>query len=381
LFRLSERQGTAVSRASRLHTLDEKFFDRSTPGICFRNGFLDIADRSLDLREHSPKNRATFAVDADWNPGALCPAWDTILDDVFRGDEDKSTKIQLLQEFAGAALGGVATQYAKALILLGGGSNGKSTILQVIGGLFPDAVKMAQTPHDWVSQSAAYNLVSLSRASINLAPEVSDKTVGRAEVIKAVVAGDPITARPIREMPFSFQPRTAHFFAMNELFQSRDNSEGFWRRFLILKFNRNFAQDATTTRTVESLVAEVLEQKAGVYAWALRGLQRLIDQGHYTHPDSSRQELTTWQEDCDPVAEWLLGWEPIETTDVVQSNLPTAKMLHDAFVSWATENRIPEYQIPRRTKFARRLTNVCKVYRPGGMNHFALRLRGFGGQT
>ena len=379
LFRLSERQGSSVAKAARLHTLDEHFFDRKTPGICFRNGFVTLAkDAPVVVEPHSPKNRAIFAVDEDWNAGATCPVWDQILQDVFLPDEDKDQKIAMLQEFAGAALGGVATQYAKALILLGAGSNGKSTILRVIGSLFPSDSTTAQAPHDWTNQSASYNLVALSRAAINLAPEVSEKSVGTAAIIKSVISGDPILARPIREMPFTFEPKTAHFFAMNELFSSGDNSRGFWRRFLICKFNRSFENAAGgADHTVETLVEQVQKERAGVYAWAFRGLQRLLAQGHYTTPESNESELTRWKEDNDPVAEWFAEcWEAFDLPDgVPQASLPQGHALHQHFLAWCAANQVPEFQQPRRRKLSSTLATLCKVYTPGNRNHFALQLK------
>lgn len=391
LFRLSERQGSSVYKASRLHTLDEKFFDSDTPGICFKNGFVSLEpDAPIELRPHSPGNRAIFAVDEAWTPGAPCPAWLQVLDNVFRDDDDKASKIAMLQEFVGAALGGVAPQYGKALILLGGGSNGKSTLLQVIAALFPDDAITAQTPHDWSSASASYNLVALTKSAVNLVPEVGAKSVANPELVKSIVVGDPILARPIREMPFTFKPKTAHFFAMNELFASSDNTRGFLRRWIVLKFNRNFEnQDGGSDRTVDSVVREVLVQKAGIYAWAFEGLQRLITQGHYTPVTSSVNELGIWHEDNDPVTEWLKGnWEAFDAGEdptahgfVAKNKLPTALALHADLVAWAADNQVPEQAIPRRRKLSRWLTSRCKVYTPGGTNHFGLRRAALGSET
>ena len=69
----------------------------------------------------------------------------------------------------------------------------------------------------------------------------------------------------------------------NHLPKTRDSSEGFNRRWLILEFNNRIPAD----RRVIDLDAQILEhERDAIVAWAIQGYKRLMDNGSFTLPTS-----------------------------------------------------------------------------------------------
>jgi len=389
LFTLNTKTADSVAKGARLDCLREGFFDRhdadndqknQRPGIAFRNGFLDLKDPSnVQLVDHSPEHGATFRVNGDWDPDAECPAWLELLDKVWEFDDDKAEKIACFQEFIGAALAQVAPSYQRAFIALGDGSNGKSTVLDVVTSLFPKENRTSQNPHDWVAHSTGpYALCALATSVLNTTAEMPQGRLNRGDLVKAIITGDSVTARPIREMPFSFRPVAAQFWLANRLPESDDRSRGYWRRYVVLTFNRNFEDEGQATKTSAEIVDEVLSQRSGIYAWGIRGLQRLIANKKYTIPPSSEATMSGWEEENDPVKEWMASrWKPAELEKSTQG--PEGWQLHADLRNWCADQGIPEHRIPRPKALARDIAaSGVQVKRSNGRAHFQLEVRGVG---
>jgi putative DNA primase/helicase len=88
-----------------------------------QNGMLDW--RLGDLHPHSPEHLSIIQLPVAWNPDATCPAIDVFLSEVLPADA---------QRFTREALGYMAIPSGflrQAFMLLGTGSNGKSTFLSM----------------------------------------------------------------------------------------------------------------------------------------------------------------------------------------------------------------------------------------------------------
>ncbi|MBI3203284.1 MAG: hypothetical protein HYZ29_17230 [Myxococcales bacterium] len=285
-------------------TLNEKlsspdFFEHASAGIAFSNGFLLATAEGSELRTHSPKNRATMRLGFAYNPSAAAPGFGTFLRDVFRDDADAAEKISLLQEHAGACLLGVAAKYQLAVVLLGSGANGKSTLLDIETGVFPPEWRASIPPHAWGHE---YNRSLLPGIRINAVNELPDRELMASEMIKAIISGDEVQARFIREQPFTFRPIAGQLFAANDLPAVTDQSHGLWRRFVVVSFNRIFAEHEMVRGLAESILKE---ERAGIINWMLVGAQRLMQRASYTVPPSSDKIKDTWKKGPDSVASFI----------------------------------------------------------------------------
>src|SRR5262249_41354018 len=128
----------AVARAAAIAD-KPGFFADAPPGLVFTNGFLSVSAESARLMPHSPEHRGTVGLSMPYDTTAQPRRFEGFLREVFKPDtkDDADAKIELIQQFVGACLVGVATQFQAALVLVGSGANGKSVLIKIVQALFP----------------------------------------------------------------------------------------------------------------------------------------------------------------------------------------------------------------------------------------------------
>lgn len=144
--------------------------------------------------------------------------------------------------FFGACILGIAPRYQRACLATGEGENGKSTLADIVIACMPAGTTSAIAPQDWGQE---YRRAMLVGKHLNAVGELPEREIIASESFKAIVTGDPIVGRVIRESPIIFRPRAGHYFAANRLPGTSDQSEGFWRRLIVLTFNGSFEGDPT----------------------------------------------------------------------------------------------------------------------------------------
>lgn len=318
------------------------FFSKAPKGMAFRNGFVKLNDRNIaELHKHHPDNGARFATAYDF-VSMVTPRWDAMLELVFNNDPDKQEKINLLHEFIGAALLGVAPRFGRCLILYGDGSNGKSTIQAVIRALFPNSVACTSNPQTWHKE---YDRAELRGKRINITSELPEREMMESEAFKAIVEGAIISARVIRQSPFEFAPEAAHIFACNMLMRTNDLTPGFYRRFLIVPFNNVFKPTAT-----DILTPILVEELGGIAYRAIKAVEVALDRGALTIPPSSLDTIAEWKETANPVAAFVAT---CTKAAVVNGEYTKADELWRAWCAWCLDTG---HQKGTLTSFGRKLT-------------------------
>ena len=308
------------------------FFSSAPSGLVFKNGFVRVAASGIAIEPHSVEHRARFAYDFDFDETA-CPArMLKCLNDVFRDDDDRHEKIALLQEFAGACLCGFVTKYQRCIVGVGDGSNGKSTVLELIEAAFPPDLRIAIAPQDWGDE---YRKALMAGKRLNCVNELPDREIIASEDFKVIVTGESITARPIRQAPFTYRPTAGHLFACNRLPGTTDQTKAFWRRFVVLTYNRVFEKNERVVDLAKSIIAEELP---AIVAWFIHGAVRLLGKNGYTLPSSHQAAIDNWRKNADPIRLFietqtkpLESWEP-------PGNGTVPSELFKRFKSWSASN-------------------------------------------
>ena len=134
--------------------------------------------------------------------------------------------------------------------------------------------------------SKEYYLLDLLGKMINVSGETPSRRLLNTDLLKAVVAGDFVTARGPYEGPAKFKPFAKHFLAMNEAPVIEDSSYGMWRRLYIINFPKRFSEHEMDVHLTEKLKTEL----SGIFNWALQGFKRLRDRDFRFEESSSMKQ-------------------------------------------------------------------------------------------
>jgi len=310
-------------------------------GIAFRNGFATVIDGEVRLLERSPDHRAEFILPFDYAPDMPCPRWEKFLDEVMEpsdkhelSEQEKKQEIEakkkMLGEYAGICLMGTATHYQKCLILEGKGGNGKSVITKVLLGLFAEDSISALAPQDWTNQ---FNAAMLVGKRLNIAAELPERDMVEGHVFKQIVAGDEVTVQNKFKDPFRAKMTAGHVFAANELPHSRDLSDGFWRRFLVLSLEQRFDNRTDVdTRLPDTLVEQ---ESGGIAAWCLKHAARLEKQrGAFTLPTTSVKKKNEWQAASNPIQQFAEEVLKITKSPMAVTGGIKSSKLYEVYQEW-----------------------------------------------
>jgi putative DNA primase/helicase len=306
--------------------------------ICMRNGTLNTA--TYRLEDHSPNHGLKNRLDIEWDEAATCPTWQTFLAQIFEPDADRAEKIAFLQQWFGYCLTPDVSQH-KFVWMVGAGGNGKSVLLNVLQQLVgPDNVGNAQIER---FQSGAVR-AELEGKLLNISSEMSADATVSDSYLKAITGGDTIEAERKFKSPHKFKPYARIMASTNNLPRLSDTSDGFARRAVILKFNRQFGEQDKDSGLEEKLLKEL----PGIAVWAIEGLKQLRSATKFTIPPSSVAELQRYRTDSDPVA--LFAEEALIRTN---ERGPTPGDLFEIFKEWA---KMGGFAAMNKVTFGKRLS-------------------------
>jgi P4 family phage/plasmid primase-like protien len=307
-----------------------EFFAEEMAGIAFADCVIEVTANGIRQHHHAPERRLRYGYSFAYPGNVAAPRFLRFLCDLFGGDADGEEKQALVQEFFGAAILGLAPVYQRCIVAPGTGENGKSKLAEIMGAAMPHGSTCAIPPQQWEQE---YRRARLAGKRLNIVAELPEADIIASEAFKAIVTGDAIEGRHIREAPFTFSPRAAHYFAANRLPGTSDQTDGFWRRFLVLRFNRSFKNDPTKNpRIAEEIIAAELP---AIVAWLLVGAARLLAHGAYTIPASHETEVVAWKRHADQVALFVE-----ECTQPCDGDAPGAfaRDVYRAYREWAIQN-------------------------------------------
>lgn len=304
---------------------EEIMWPKSSRYINVKNGMIDTED-DMKLLPHDPAYGSRARLPVNYRPEAkFSERWEKALEDFFPGD-DKYAKRGLLSQFYGYCLL-PDCRFQKALFLFGTGSNGKSTVLDVLQAMVGDENTCSLSLTDLTQR---FKTQFLQGKLVNLATETNTKDPLAVEMLKAIISGDPITAERKFGDQFQFRPYAKFVVAMNDAPIIPDKSYGFGRRLIVLNFERRFTEAEIIPRMSEYLIEEI----DGIFKWAILGLKSLLKSDGFQIPESVRQETAEFQETLNPLL--IFVNEMCAVNDKVWC---TTTELWDGYAAWCESGK------------------------------------------
>ncbi|MDK0861624.1 phage/plasmid primase, P4 family [Clostridium perfringens] len=250
-------------------------FNRNPYLVNVRNGLLDIRDMSF--KEHTPSYLSTVQLNVEYNPQVDCPQFKKFLNEVL-----DCKLIPLVQEIVGYLLT-TNTASQKAFVFWGPARTGKSTLLWVVEYLLLGKKNVSNIP--WQEIGDKFKTAELLGKLANVFSDLPSKSIDDTGIFKVVTGEDYLMAEKKNKNPFKFKPFARLVFSCNELPRNYvDRTEGFYRRLIIVPFNRQIEKN----KIDKALKYKFQREKEGIFNWALEGLKRLYENNF----EFSENELT-----------------------------------------------------------------------------------------
>ncbi|MFH1031093.1 MAG: phage/plasmid primase, P4 family [Chloroflexota bacterium] len=324
-------------------------FNTSLNVINVQNGLLNLNTRVLS--PHTHEFLSTIRIPVIYNPGTECPVIKTFLSEIV-GVEDQVT----LQEFAGYCL---FPQYIiqKAFLLQGDGDNGKSTYLNLLKGFIG---RENCSNVSW--QSLEFNRFASSQLEgkmVNIFADLPSRSVDMTTAFKTLTGGDQVESEKKFQNKSSFLNFAKLIFSANKPPVVKDeNSYAFWRRWILIEFPFQIAENKKDPKMAEKLTTE--EELSGFLNYALDGLDRLMKNGKFTYNKTVDETAELYQKNADTVYAFVT-----DRCDIGSDAVVSKEDLYTAYKDYCAKNKLP---ILKPNSFARSLQNQeninVKSFRP-----------------
>ena len=290
------------------------------------NGEVRLQDGRWELDEHNPEHFRTAQIPVHYDPTAKAPRFELFLDEIYDGDADKTEKIAATLEMMGYTLMTHA-KHEKFVLLKGTGSNGKSKIIGTLEALCGTDNISGVQPSKFDSP---FQRAHMQYKLANLVTELKQGEVLADAELKAITSGEPATVEHKNKDPFVMRPYATCWFGTNHLPHTRDFSEAFFRRAVVLDFNRVFSEQEKDPNLLDKLTAEL----SGILNLCLNAYAAALQFG-FTDPSSSRVAKQKWRLETDQVQQFVSESCLMGPGYTVKSSL-----LYSKYKIWAFENGI-----------------------------------------
>lgn len=266
------------------------WFDSDKNIINLQNGLFNIEKNKL--KDHTPDYHSIIQLPIIYDSEADCPHIKKFLSEILDPGD-----IRIIQEFFGYCL---YPRYhiQKAFMLLGGGQNGKSTLINLLKAfLRPENVSSVSLQMLNENRFASANLYG---KLANLFADLPAKGIPDTGLFKMLTGGDQIYAEKKGKDSFNFVNIAKLLFSANLLPKVNDRTDSYFRRWVILNFPNQFLGKSDDKNLIAKLTSE--DELSGLFNFAIQGLQRLLVNGDFSYSLTTDQVREDYQRKSDPVA-------------------------------------------------------------------------------
>jgi phage/plasmid-associated DNA primase len=277
--------------------------------VSTRSGLIDPV--TLKIEPLKKEDYATWRIEIDYDPEAVCPLWEELLSDYFidHTPEEKAKSITLLQDILGTTLIDRLPKALKvALVLWGASDTGKSQLLRILSGLTSN--KPISTPLSEINKT--HGLEEFTRR----APWVLDEAFNLSDWhlsdrVKAIISRETLSIN-VKNHPLLTMPINAPaLWGTNHSPTFKENTEAILNRLKIVPLKRVFKKGeyvgvAAKARKInpawEPSDLILAREKAGLLQWALIGLQRALKRGNFVNTAEGTAALDAMRLESNPVS-------------------------------------------------------------------------------
>lgn len=277
----------------RLKTINVKpmeWLDNRRAGLMnFKNGVLDL--HTMELHPHSPDYGFVNVLPYDYDPRAESPLYDKFLNDMTECPETS----ELINAFGGYCVSGDDPNlFAKALLLVGHGANGKSVWIETLASVVGKDNYSSCFMQELGNEQNRHMLIG---KLLNYSEETNLRALSDSSHFKNLVSGGSMQVKKIYTPPFVIKNWAKIILSANEMPYSTDKSDGLYRRLIIVELKRQFFGKDADIFLSEKLKKEL----SGICNRMIVAYKKTKDQSYFKLPASVERSIAVYKEESNTV--------------------------------------------------------------------------------
>jgi len=293
--------------------------------IPLRNGVLNI--KTMMLEPNNAEYLFFNKIPVDFNPESDCPKIKKFFREIAGSEED----VAVMEEAVGYCL---YRDYfiAKAFMTVGGGANGKSTWLNLVKMFLGADNVSGRSLRDL--EERRFAKADLHTKLANIYADLPDEALYHTGTFKMLTGRDFIAAERKHQHPFHFVNYAKLLFSTNKVPEAYDDTDAFFRRWIILNFPNVFTGDNDDQHIIDKLTTD--EELSGLLNLALSGLKQLLDRGHFSYMKTTDEIRDDYVRKSSPIAAFVIDYIETDSEAFIAK-----KLLYATFAAYCRAKEIP----------------------------------------
>ena len=326
------------------------------------NGLIDPITHKIE--PFKPEHYATWRLPVRHDANATCPHWEQALNDAFADmtDADRKTTVELVQELVGMALiDDKPKALSRASVFFGGPDTGKTVVLKVITALFGGAITTTFAKLDGNHGLQRF----VDRLPWVLGEAFNQSGWYVSDMVKCIITGDPVEINGKNIPAISMKVNAPAFWATNHPAKFKESSGSMVTRMVVIPMTRTFDKDRPVGVAAEARKHNpawepfdliISTELPGVLNWALAGLKRALERGHFINTEAGKDLLEQSRKESNVVAAFV---EECVTHDLTV--MMTTTDFYAAFKEWWISEHGEKAAVPSPTHVGLELAALPKL--------------------
>lgn len=232
-----------------------------------------VYDRETNkLLPHDPKYRFTYQFPITYDSAADCTKTNAFFDQVLTPEQRLTVEEWIGYYFYRSYM------FKKAIIFVGEGDTGKTTLLEVIDFLL--GKKNISSVSLQKMSSDKFAAAQLFEKHGNLVDELSAKDISDTGNFKVATGGGSISGEYKFGNQFSFHNFSKLTFACNKIPDVKDfDDDAYFNRWMVIRFEKTI--EHKIPNFIKTLSNDV--ERSGLFNLAMKGLTRLLESGKFSY--------------------------------------------------------------------------------------------------
>lgn len=291
--------------------------------IPLKNGVYNLETK--ELLPHSPDYKFTFQFPIIYDPKADCPEVKKFLKDILSDDQ-----IATVQEWIGYYFYRLY-MFKKAIIFVGEGDTGKTTLLETIISLIGKENTASISLHKMVGDK--FSGAQMYQKHGNICDELSAIDVSDTGIFKTATGGGTLSGEYKFGNQFSFLNYAKLTFACNKIPDVKDfDDEAYFNRWMVIRFSK------TIEKKIPNFVARLTTEaeRSGLFNFAMEGLARLLENGRFSYANTAIDTKMEMMKSGSSIAQFASQMVEQEAGAEI-----TKEKMYEAYSDFCVENELP----------------------------------------